>query len=227
MNKPRLFLKASYFQLRMYIYGVAAAVAASVIANFIVSLALGEEQNSGVSIANLCLIILIFVACVLPLGFFKRMINLGASRKQYYIGILTVYSIWAAALALFNVLWLQIEISFAGSFENNFNILEIFGWSQFGIAGSFVYQFGAYMVLMSLLNLLFSGLRHAAGWIIWFLLIAAIPIGTSVPAYRPLVAEGFLTLLFNDSLIQGFGLTLLFSLVFFAGGWLFTRKRPV
>ncbi|MBB6673690.1 hypothetical protein [Cohnella nanjingensis] len=104
--------------------------------------------------------------------------------------------------------------------------MEIFHWDRFGFAGMFLYQFGVYMLLFSLLTLLFSGLRHAVGWLLWVVLIAAIPLGTALPVFRPHVAEGFGKLLFNDSLLQGFGITLILSLVFLAGGWLFTRRRP-
>ncbi|MDR9855415.1 hypothetical protein RJP21_17505 [Paenibacillus sp. VCA1] len=71
----------------------------------------------------------------------------------------------------------------------------------------------------------FSGLRHAAGWAIWVLRITVIPVGASVPALRPHVADGFIALLFNDSLWQGFGMTILLSCLL-ADGWLFTRRRP-
>lgn len=81
------------------------------------------------------------------------------------------------------------------------------------------------MMLMSLLTLLFSGLRHVMGWIIWCVLIAAISIGTALPAFRPEVVDGFKVLLYNDSLLKGFLLTISFALVFSIGGWLFTRRR--
>src|SRR5690606_124999 len=105
--------------------------------------------------------------------------------------------------------------------------IEIFHWQQFGAAGMFIYQFGAYMMLMSLLNLLFSGIRHVAGWCIWLLLIAAISIGTGVSALRSKVADGLMVLLYNDSLLHGFGLTFLLSCMFLAGGWLFIRRRGI
>ncbi|MFB5760905.1 hypothetical protein [Paenibacillus medicaginis] len=227
MNKLMVLLKASFLQLRIYLLCITGIVALNVIASVIVYLSLGGEHEDDVSVANLFTIFLIFVASVLPVSFFKRIINLGASRKEYYVGVLIIYTIWSAVFSLFNILWLQIEIGIIQKYEHTLNILEIFHWDQFGLVGMFVYQFGAYMMLMSLLNLLFSGLRHFVGWIIWALLIAAIPIGTSLPSLRPKVAEGFLTLLFNDSLLQGFGLTFLFSCIFLAGGWLFTRRRTI
>ncbi|MEJ9217105.1 hypothetical protein P4H46_02620 [Paenibacillus glucanolyticus] len=57
--------------------------------------------------------------------------------------------------------------------------------------------------------------------------IAAIPIFTSIPSLRHTLADGLQALLFNDSLLQGFGLTLLISLVLLAGGWWFTARRTI
>ncbi|RCX21525.1 hypothetical protein DFP94_102278 [Fontibacillus phaseoli] len=227
MNKLMVLLKASFYELRIYLLCITGIVAVNVIASVVVHLSLGGEHKADMSVANLFTISLIFVASILPISFFKRIINLGASRKEYYVGVLVINTIWSAVFSLFNTLWLQIEIGVIRKYEHTINILEIFHWDQFGLVGMFVYQFGAYMMLMSLLNLLFSGLRHFVGWIIWLLLIAAIPIATSLSSLRPKVADGFLMLFFNDSLLQGFGLTFLFSCIFMAGGWLFTRRRTI
>ncbi|MGE7828441.1 hypothetical protein [Paenibacillus sp. NPDC093718] len=52
-------------------------------------------KNTQVSSANLLIVFLIFVGSVLPSGLFRRVMNLGATRKEYYIGMLLVYSIWS------------------------------------------------------------------------------------------------------------------------------------
>ncbi|OMF69446.1 hypothetical protein BK142_25430 [Paenibacillus glucanolyticus] len=221
-------MRASFLQLRPYLWSILGTIAISILANVIVSLSLGDNgENTQVSAANLLTVFLLFIGSVLPAGLFRRVMNLGATRKEYYAGMLLVYALWSAIFAMLNIIWLQIEIGFIRNYENTFNILEIFGWSQFGIVGMFVYQFGAYLLLISLLNLLFSGLRHVLGWVVWVVFIAAIPIFTSIPSLRHTLADGLQALLFNDSLLQGFGLTLLISLVLLAGGWWFTARRTI
>lgn len=225
MNKTAVLMRASFLQLKMYLLIVFGMVAVSVITNTIVSLSLGESDNTQVSTCNMLTIFLIFAGSVLPASLFRRAINLGATRKEYYRGILLVYGLLAALFALINILWYQLEVGLIRNYVDTFNILEIFHWNQFGVIGMFVYQFGAYLLLLSLLNLLFSGLRQVAGWIIWVILIAAIPIFTSIATLRHHLADGLLALLFNDSLVQGFGLTVLLSCLFLAGGWWLTRRR--
>lgn len=149
MNKTTALMRASFLQLRSYLLVMLGTVAISMIANIIVSLSLGDStENTQVSAANLLTVFLIFVGSVLPAGLFRRVMNLGATRKEYYIGMLLVYSIWSAIFAVLNIVWFQVEISFIRQYENTFNILEIFGWNQFGIVGMFFYQFSAYLLLI-------------------------------------------------------------------------------
>lgn len=227
MSKLNVMLKASYLQLRVYIICVLGMVVINFITQFIVDLVINDVDNSQVSGGNMMSILLIFIASVLPLTLFKRVVHLGASRKEYYKGLIIIYTLWCAFFSLLNLLWLQLENGVFNKHQQHLNLLKVFHWDQFSWMGTLLYQFGAYMLLLSLLNMLFSGLRHYAGWIIWVVLIAAIPIGTSLPSLRPRVAQGFLTLLFNDSLLAGMGLTLGLSAVFLLAGWWFTWRRTV
>ncbi|MBD3917383.1 hypothetical protein H8B09_01345 [Paenibacillus sp. PR3] len=225
MNKTTVLLKASFLQLRLYLWIILGILAVSVTTDLIISLGMGPGENASVSAANLLNVFLIFVGSVLPLSFFKRVIHLGATRKEYYVGVLLVYAVSAAFFAVLNIAWLQLETDVIRKYEQTFNILEIFHWDQFGIVGMFGYQFGAYLLLLALLNLLFTGLRHAAGWAMWATLIAMIPIFTSIASLRSKLVDGLHTLLFNHSLLQGFGLTFGVACLLLAGGWWFTTRR--
>ncbi|MFC5405332.1 hypothetical protein [Cohnella soli] len=226
MNKLKMLLKASRLQLRLYLCGVAGLVAISLLVDIILLLSLPEGENSHVSASNIMTVFLVLASTVLPFASFKRIINLGATRKEYYTGLLISYVFWAIIFAVFNIAWLKLEIGLSDSLHSRYmNILEIFHWDQFGVAGMFVYQLGIYLLLMSVFNLLFSGIRHVTGWILWVVFIAAIPIMTSIPTLRSSLGDGFKVLLYNDSLLQGFGITFLSSCVLFTCGWLFTRTR--
>ncbi|WNQ11175.1 hypothetical protein MJA45_26840 [Paenibacillus aurantius] len=224
-SKNRAILTASFLQLKPYLLGVAALVGVSIITNLIISL--NVDRNTHLSLANMLSLFLLFAASVLPSAFFRRMLNLGASRGEYYRGLVTVYVLCSAGFALLNVLWFAVEVGIIRKVEDTINILEVFHWNRFGWAGMFLYQFGAYLLLLSLLNLLFSGIWHWSGWLLWAVLIAAIPLGTALDVFRPKVAGGLGALLFNDSLMAGLGWTLLGSLLLLAAGWLFTRRRTI
>ncbi|QJD83920.1 hypothetical protein [Cohnella herbarum] len=63
------------------------------------------------------------------------------------------------------------------------------------------------------------------GWILWGILIAAIPAGMSVPSVRVHSTHLFQLLLLDDSLLEGFELAIILSCIFLVGGWLFTSRR--
>ncbi|MEJ8304415.1 hypothetical protein [Saccharibacillus sacchari] len=184
-----------------------------------------EMENVNVSSANMLLTLLPLLAIILPLQTFRPMMNFGDSRRRYFTGLLGVYAVSALLLALVNSLWWPFEQNFVRIYSQTYNLIEVFGWEQFGTVGAFIYQSVFYFFVLTLFNLLFSGLKSPISWIIWTVLIAAIPIGTSIASLRVHVADFFLALLFNDSLINAVGINLGLSLIFIAGAWLFTRRR--
>ncbi|MFK7693132.1 hypothetical protein [Paenibacillus sp. HJGM_3] len=229
MNKNKMILKAAYIQMRIYIWILLAYIAAGLVANFIVFLAIGNANNSPapVSIGNMLSIILIMMAVALPLGFFRKIINIGATRKEYYTALVVIYTLSAVVLSIINVILLKLVDQLYKDDSFYFNILEIFHWDQFGILGMFLYQFAAYMLLISIISMLFSGIRSYVGISLWVIVIAAIPISTSIASYRHNLADGLQTLLFNDSLFAGVAICLIPSCIFLFAGWLFTKKRTL
>lgn len=184
-----------------------------------------EMENVNVSSANMLLVLLPLLAIILPLKTFRPMMNFGDSRRRYFVGLLGVYAVSAIILALVNSLWWPFEQNVIRTYSQTYNLIEVFDWEQFGFIGAFLYQTVFYFFVLTLFNLLFSGLKSPISWILWTVLIAAIPIGTSIASLRVHVADFFLALLFNDSLVSAIGLNLGLSLVWIAGAWLFTRRR--
>ncbi|MCM3782272.1 hypothetical protein M3231_04760 [Neobacillus mesonae] len=223
MNALAVHLKATYFQLRVYIWLVIIFILLGRLAEFIVGLSTNSSQDTVLSDGNLLLLILLFIAIVLPISYYKRIVHLGASREQYFWGLHFVYAVWAVVIALFNSLWPLLEVDVFN--RNTVNLIEAFHWNEFGIAGSFLYQTVFYLMTMALLSMLVSSYYHLVGWLLWALFIVAIPTGTAVPSLRVHVESFFEALLFNDSLLAGVGFNLVLFLVFLAGGWFFTMRR--
>lgn len=209
--------------MRIYIWMVIILILLGRLVEFIVGLFTDDNQNRGLADGNLLLLILLIIAIALPLSYYKRIIHLGASRRQYFGGLQFVYVVWAAAIALFNSLWPTLEVNVLH--KNTVNLVEAFHWNEFGVAGSFLYQTVFYLMVMALLSMLISGYHHVVGWLLWVLFIVAIPTGTAIPALRVHVVSFFEALLFNGSLLAGVGFNLVLYIVFVAGVWFFTRRR--
>ncbi|MUG45308.1 hypothetical protein [Paenibacillus woosongensis] len=223
MSALAVHLKATYLQLRIYIWMVIIFILLGRLAEFIVGLFTDTSQSAVLAGGNLLLLILLLIAIMLPLSYYKRIVHLGASRKQYFVGLQVVYAVWAAAIALFNCLWPLVEVNVLH--KNTVNLVEAFRWNEFGLAGSFLYQTIFYLMVMALLSMLVSGYYRFAGWLVWALFIVAIPTGTAIPSLRVHVASFFEALLFNTSLLAGVGFNLMLFFLFVAGGWFFTMRR--
>jgi len=211
-------------QMRIYIWSIILFILIGRLTLFIFSIFIDLSQSKGLSAGNMLILILLLIAIVLPLSYYKRIVHVGASREQYFKGLQFVFAIWAAAIALFNSLWLVFEINVLRN-TKTVDLIKAFHWDDFGLAGSFLYQTAFYLMVMALLSMLISGYYHPVGWLMWALLIAAIPIGTTIPSLRVHVVYFFKTLLFNGSLLAGVGFNLMLYFIFVAGCWLFTRKR--
>ncbi|GAA3411569.1 hypothetical protein ACFFNY_20395 [Paenibacillus hodogayensis] len=225
MGAAAVHVKATYLQMKIYIWCVIIALLLGRLAEFIVGFFTDNTRNTSLSSGNVLLLILLFLAIVLPLRYYKRIVHLGASREQYFMGLQFVFAFWAAAIALFISLWHVLEVNVIRNYTDTVDLVEAFHWYDFGVAGSFLYQIVFYLMVMALLSMLISGYYHPIGWLLGAVLIAAIPIGTAIPSLRVHVALFFKTLLFNGSLLAGVGLNLLLYFVFVAGGWLFTKGR--
>lgn len=223
MSALAVHLKATYLQLRIYIWMVIIFILLGRLAEFIVGLFIDISQSAVLADGNLLLLILLLIAIMLPLSYYQRIVHLGASRKQYFWGLQFVYAVWAAAIALFNCLWPMVQVNVLH--KNTVNLVEAFRWNEFGLAGSFLYQTIFYLMVMALLSMLVSGYYHFTGWLVWSLFIVAIPTGTAIPSLRVHVASFFEALLFNNSLLTGVGFNLMLFFLFVAGGWFFTRRR--
>lgn len=225
MGALAVHLKATYMQMRRYIWFILMFILLGKLAEEMVSYFADSGQGTTLSVSNMLILLLLLLAIVLPLSYYRRIVHIGASRKQYFWGLHFVLAVWSAAIALANSLWLEVEVHVLRNHESTVGLIDAFHWDDFGWAGSFLYQTVFYMMATALLSMLVSGYARFAGWLLWALLSAAIPVGTSIPSLRVHVVSFFDALLFNGSLLAGVGFNLVLFLVFATGGWLFTRGR--
>lgn len=188
---------------------------------------IGVQNNNEVSAGNIVTVFLVVMALVIPLYFFKRILNLGATRRDYYLGSMFTYSIISAIFSLFNIIWLSLERGLLNQLRLHYNIITIFGWDRYGVLGMFFYQLAAYLLLIAFLNLVVSSLKNILGIIMNFLLVAAIAVSLSIQTLRIGVIKSLKILIFNPDILTGFILTLVLSIILFGIGWYFTKRREI
>lgn len=156
-------LKATYLQMRIFIWGVIILILLGRLADFIVSINIDSGRGTRLSDGNMLILILLLIAIILPLSYYNRIVNLGASRGQYFKALQFVFAVWAAAIALVNSLWFVLEVKVIRNYTNTVDLIEAFHWNNFGFIGSFLYQTAFYLMVMALLSMLISGYSHPPG----------------------------------------------------------------
>lgn len=219
-------VKASYGVLKFYLMILVGLVAIAFFINLLLGI-VGVNRTTEVSSGNIATVFLLMIAGVLPLYFFKRIINLGASRKAYYFGTMLSYVLWVAGFSVFNIIWFLLEQNIFIKYKSYFNIIEIFGWDRYGVIGMFIYQFSTYLFIVAFFNLVFSCMRDTMALGLYILLAAAISISMSISFLREAVYKGIAILFFNPNMLPSTMLTLALIVLLFMAGWFFTMRREI
>ncbi|WP_025027577.1 hypothetical protein [Caldalkalibacillus mannanilyticus] len=225
MSRVKKVFIGSYAALKMYLFIITGLVGVVFLTNFILGIT-GISAHPEISSSNIATIFLLFMAGVLPLYFFKRIMNLGASRKDYYYGTMIAYVFWVAIFSVFNIIWFLLE-KHIFEFKRYINIIEAFGWDRYGILEMFFYQFFAYLFVVALFNLLFSGVRDKLAIPLYIILVAFVSMSMSISTLRDSVFQVLGFLFFNPSLIFSTLLTCIVIGFLFLFGWFFTARREI
>ena len=173
------------------------------------------DQGWEVSGINIFTIFLVVMAIMVPKYFFKRIVALGASRKEYYIGSVISYGIAIAFFAVLNILWFFLEKNFLNQYRINYNVIQILGWDRYGIVGMFFYQFAGYTLLISVVHLIASSVKQWLGNILILLIIVASALVMAVTPLKNTAMACLETLIMNPNIFVVCILTLLLSSLIF------------
>ncbi|MFP4016520.1 MAG: hypothetical protein ACLFUI_05765 [Halanaerobiales bacterium] len=224
MQKIQGVIKANFLYLKyiLLVFIIIALVDFGV--DFILGIT-GVASHTEVSAMNIYTSFIVAAAIAMPLFFYKKIMDLGASRWDYYLGTLISYLIISALFAVLNVSGLYVELYLLDSLRSYYNIITIFSWDHFGLIGMFVYQLSAYLLVLSFINFILSGIRQMVGIITAVLVAGITALFLSVGVLRVMIVKLLNLFLFNPNIIVGTILSLILTTLFFTLSWLFIRKR--
>jgi hypothetical protein len=226
MNQMIQVIKANYISLRLFFLITFAVELISVLINLLIAMS-GVDNSTQVSPGNIITVFLVVMPIISSLYLFKRLINLGATRRDYYLGTIGTYILVAAVFSVFNIIWFAVENHILNRYFDFLNIISIFHWNSTGIVGMFLYQFVAYLVVISFINLIVSCFTDRTGIILYIALIAVTSISMSIGTLRATVAQVLSFLLFNPVITVDLSMSMAVVLILFMCGWWFTRRRQV
>ncbi|NPC94199.1 hypothetical protein HOO54_18730 [Bacillus sp. WMMC1349] len=227
MNPIRSVCKGSFTFIKPYLYIFLALEFIHFFINIILAAA-GINNHIEVSHANVFTAFLFIIPIFLPLFVFKYVLYLGASRKSYFLGIVYLFIVSTCIYSIFNIVWYFFEKHVLIEYKDYFNLIDIFDWNQFGVSGMFLYQFSAYLLVISFLFLLFSAFWCKKGIVLWMGTATVIAVSMSIGQLRGMTTEIVGFLLYNRVLWISVVCEIALTLMIFLCSWkLFVKQRQI
>lgn len=157
---------------------------------------------------------------------FKKLIRLGASKRDYYLGALLGYIVLAATISLVNT-GIHLLIDPLNQTQTVVNLMEVCGWTQNSILAAFFQQMVFLLLVMVFLHLLLSVQSHWYGWAADAALIAVICVFTPIPSLRRILTGFFGMVMLNQNAALHITLCLLLSGALAAAGLAVLKRKAL
>lgn len=209
--------------------GIMAAIVVNTLVQTIITYGKENSDNELVSIVGYPLLALVLFAIIIPARHFRRIVNLGGTRSQYFRGAALTYVVLALAVSLANVILtygLTNPLARTGWFQATINVVEVFGWLAHGPVVSFLQQFAFCLLLAAFLHTLTTMQDRWYGWVADILIIAIISVFTPIAPLRHALVWFFQLIIFNPyPWLQILACLVLGAVLFAASKPLITAKQ--
>ena len=141
---------------------------------------------------------------------YLKLMHLGTSKKDYFIGSLASYGLMAFVVSLANTA-IYLLIDPLNRTQTVINMIDLCGWTANGIVVAFIQQAAFLLLTMIFLHVLLSMQPYWYGWLTDGILAAIICIFTPVAPLRHILAEFFKVIMFNGNAPLHISICLLLS----------------
>ena len=157
---------------------------------------------------------------------FTKLMHLGASKKDYYLGCLISYGFLAFCISLANTL-IHLLIDPLYPAKTVINLMDVCRWTENGIAMAGVQQMCFLLLVMVFLHVLLSMQAHWYGWLTDAVLAAITCIFTPIAPLRGILAGFFQVVMLNGNAVVHIGVCLLLSAAFSLGGLAVLKRKTL
>ena len=183
--------------------------------------------GEGLSIGNYLWLLPAVAAIQIPAYNYRRIMNLGAKRDNFFWGSLWCYAIIAAVVSLVNTLMYYFVDSFMNRneyFSNVLNAVEGMGWAENGVLAVFFQQFAFLLLLAVFIHTLVAVQGKWYGWATNVAIIAIISVFTPIAPLRAVLAGFFYLIIFANPFLQVMACLVLAAGVYGLNVIVFARK---
>ncbi|HIQ83124.1 MAG TPA: hypothetical protein IAA52_08475 [Candidatus Pullichristensenella stercorigallinarum] len=157
---------------------------------------------------------------------FSKLMHLGASKKDYFIGCLISYGILALCISLVNT-GIHLWIDPAYSAQTVVNMMDVCKWTENGMLVAGFQQMFFLLLVMVFLHMLLSMQAHWYGWLADAVLVAIICVFTPIAPLRAILTGFFQIIMLNSNAALHIGICLLLSAALSIGGIAVLKKKTL
>lgn len=157
---------------------------------------------------------------------YRKLMHLGASKKDYYLGSLASYGLTAFLISLANTA-IHLLIDPLNRTQTVINLMDLCGWTVNGIFAALIQQAVFLLLTMIFLHVLLSMQPYWYGWVTDGILVAIICIFTPIAALRHILAGFFKVIMFNSNALLHITVCLLLSAVLCAIGLTVLKRKTL
>lgn len=157
---------------------------------------------------------------------FSKLMHLGASKKDYFIGCLISYGFLAFCISLVNtVIHLVMDPIYPA--QAVINMMDVCRWTENGIFVAAIQQMLFLLLAMIFLHVLLSMQAHWYGWLTDAVLVAIICIFTPIAPLRSVLSGFFRLIMLNGNAIMHIGTCLLLSAALSLAGLVVLKRKTL
>ena len=157
---------------------------------------------------------------------FKKLMHLGASKKDYYFGCLVSYGLLALCISFVNTV-IHLLIDPVYSAQTVINMMDVCKWTENGILVAGLQQMFFLLLVMVFLHVLLSMQTHWYGWLTDAVLAAIICIFTPIAPLRAVLAGFFRMIMLNGNAVLHICICLLLSAALSLGGLVVLKRKTL
>lgn len=157
---------------------------------------------------------------------FTKLMHLGASKKDFFLGCLISYGFLAFCISLVNtIIHLLIDPIYPA--QTVINMMDVCRWTENGIIVAALQQMFFLLLVMVFLHVLLSMQPHWYGWLIDAVFVAIICIFTPIAPLRAVLAGFFQIIMLNSNAVLHIGICLLLSAALSLGGLAVLKRKTL
>lgn len=157
---------------------------------------------------------------------FTKLMHLGASKKDFFLGCLISYGFLAFCISLVNtIIYLLIDPIYPA--QTVINMMDVCQWTENGIIVAALQQMFFLLLVMVFLHVLLSMQPHWYGWLIDAVFVAIICIFTPITPLRAVLAGFFQIIMLNSNAVLHIWICLLLSAALSLGGLAVLKRKTL